>query len=604
MVISVLLSAMAIVLYADTGHGVPVKEVAVNSNSHKGNGVEQSLKYSRRKRKTGIDDHILNYMMRFGYLPTSDLETGNLRSEEEVIKAIKEMQRFGGIPETGIVDTATRKLMNRKRCGLPDKITDGFRAKSSNNASYVHQIRHKRRKRYILQGQKWKHVNLTWSVRQGTKDFDINYVRREVYRALDLWAQVSQLTFSEVDSEDADIRVYFHRLYHGDGYPFDGKGTLLAHAFFPGNHIGGDAHFDDDENWTLEPKDGSLTFYAVAAHEFGHSLGLSHSSDSEAIMFPYYQHSSADYTLGHDDVLGIQALYGASDDWGNVTPSSQRPPKVTVPPKPTRKPSTTDVPIYRPTTEAPIVPETCDTSYDAISLIRGEVFVFKGKYYWRIQKTGVARGFPVEITRFWNEIPHNISHVDAVYERQNPQRHIVMFIGQNYYVFNGNTLVEGPSPLSRLGLPEDLIKIDGAMVWGHNKKTYFFSGTMYWRFDEEEQTVELDYPRDMSMWKGVPYNIDSVFQWTDSKTYFFKGKVFWQFNDMRMRVVSQSPSLSAPFWMGCPTQIHEPRPEIAHPAAETEFSATSLESSSDCSKCSLPFSFFLSVYLLLKWFVA
>ncbi|XP_065575274.1 uncharacterized protein LOC136036870 [Artemia franciscana] len=58
MVISVLLSAMAIVLYADTGHGVPVKEVAVNSNSHKGNGVEHSLKYSRRKRKTGIDDHI------------------------------------------------------------------------------------------------------------------------------------------------------------------------------------------------------------------------------------------------------------------------------------------------------------------------------------------------------------------------------------------------------------------------------------------------------------------------------------------------------------------------------------------------------------------
>lgn len=24
--------------------------------------------------------------------------------------------------------------------------------------------------------------------------------------------------------------------------------------------------------------------------------------------------------------------------------------------------------------------------------------------------------------------------------------------------------------------------------------------------------MELDYPRDMSMWKGVPYNIDAVFQ--------------------------------------------------------------------------------------------
>lgn len=27
--------------------------------------------------------------------------------------------------------------------------------------------------------------------------------------------------------------------------------------------------------------------------------------------------------------------------------------------------------------------------------------------------------------------------------------------------------------------------------------------------------VELDYPRDMSMWRGVGTDIDSVFQWKD-----------------------------------------------------------------------------------------
>lgn len=56
---------------------------------------------------------------------------------------------------------------------------------------------------------------------------------------------------------------------------------------------------------------------------------------------------------------------------------------------------------------------------------------------------------------------------------------------------------------------------------------------MYWRFDEDIQHVELDYPRDISIWKGIPYGVDAAFQYTDGKTYFFKGKDFWEFDDIR-----------------------------------------------------------------------
>lgn len=59
---------------------------------------------------------------------------------------------------------------------------------------------------------------------------------------------------------------------------------------------------------------------------------------------------------------------------------------------------------------------------------------------------------------------------------------IVFFSGNRYWLFEGNRLLPGyPKPLRQLGLPDDLKRIDGAMIWGHNKKAYLFSGTMYWR---------------------------------------------------------------------------------------------------------------------------
>ncbi|XP_044317797.1 matrix metalloproteinase-2 isoform X2 [Drosophila rhopaloa] len=500
-------------------------------------------------------------------------------------------------------------------------------------------------------------------------------IRENVKRALGVWENNSKLTFREVYSDQADIQILFARLGHGDGYKFDGPGQVLAHAFYPGDDRGGDAHFDADETWNFDGNSEDhrgTNFLSVAMHELGHSLGLSHSSNESAVMFPWYQNIELDGNLPDDDRLGIQELYGSKEKtWGpyrpRTTPSTTTTTTTTMrplrfyPEKPVYRPrqnptsnpnkerdrererqeqelerrrqdeenrqrqewqeqenrrqeqerkihwerkqqqlererqewdrqerdrqererkirernrirqpvTTRTITTPRPTTRPnptgghrhnhlkprQLKPDTCMTYYDAISMIRGELFIFRGPYLWRIGSNGLYPGYPTETRRHWAALPVNLTKVDAVYEKKGQ---IVFFIGREYYVFNSVTLAPGyPKPLASLGLPPILTHIDASFVWGHNNRTYLTSGTLYWRIDEYTGQVELDYPRDMSIWSGVGYNIDAAFQYTDRKTYFFKNLGYWEFNDDRMTVAHARAKLSSRKWMRCARSINE-----------------------------------------------
>lgn len=80
----------------------------------------------------------------------------------------------------------------------------------------------------------------------------------------------------------------------------------MAHAFFPRR---GEAHFDNDERWSLDSGKGRNLF-VVVAHEIGHTLGLEHSPVPNALMSPYYKKLGKDFVLSWDDILAIQNLYG------------------------------------------------------------------------------------------------------------------------------------------------------------------------------------------------------------------------------------------------------------------------------------------------------
>lgn len=179
---------------------------------------------------------------------------------------------------------------------------------------------------FVVQGNRWGRNNLTYCFDNGTPDIPVNGEDLGVAQAFSVWAAVTPLTFTEVPCGRADIVVGWYTNNHGDGYPFDGAGGVLAHAFFPPPNRGalaGDAHFDDDEVWTLGTRPNSAPprdLITVAIHEIGHSLGLMHSDPQTGVMKRFYTGSSR--KLAQDDINGIQSIYGAPDADGDGIPNA------------------------------------------------------------------------------------------------------------------------------------------------------------------------------------------------------------------------------------------------------------------------------------------
>ncbi|XP_066216841.1 macrophage metalloelastase [Saccopteryx leptura] len=428
------------------------------------------------------------FLKSFYNFEMDEIPTTRIRDNTNFMEnKIQEMQQFLGLNVTGQLDASTLDMMRRPRCGVSD--VHHFRTAS------VMPV--------------WKRHFLTYRINNYTPDMKREEVDYAIQKAFQVWSNVTPLKFRKVKTGQADIMIQFAHREHGDFYPFDGKSGVIAHAFGPGSGIGGDAHFDEAEIWTKTYK--GINLFLVAVHEFGHSLGLHHSTDRKAIMFPTYSYVNPNtFQLSDDDVQSIQSLYGR--------PKKDQPPTVL----------------------NNIEPAACDPnlSFDAVTTVGNKIFFFKDSFFWwklpESPQTTVS-----SISSLWPTLP---SGIQAAYEIA-ARKQVFLFKDDNYWlVSNLNPQPRYPKSIQSLGFPVSVKKIDAAVFNPNIYKTYFFVDHQYWRYDERRHLMDAGYPKLITTnFQGVGPKVDAVYYY-NRHYYFYQGSNVHEYDILTRRVTKRQKS--------------------------------------------------------------
>nr|XP_056714681.1 matrix metalloproteinase-27-like [Euleptes europaea] len=419
------------------------------------------------------------------------------KSSNSLEGKIRQMQDFFRLNVTGKADDDTLAVMQQPRCGVPDIGS------------------------FVLALPGWSKTKLTYRILNYTPDMKAADVDAAIQRAFNIWSTVSPLIFTRIHQGTADINIEFVTGAHGRcPRPFYGPQQALAHAFPPGYPFRGNVHFNEYYNWAADsaidaPYQLRFNLFLVAAHEIGHALGLAHSSDPEALMFPYFKSTlSVDFPLTQDDINGIQAIYGPS-------------------PNPPKEPA------------KPTLPKACDPkiSFDAVTTLRREVMFLKGRHYWRVYPDLSEVNYEL-ISTFWPSLP---SGTQAAYENMNDR--VLFFKDNRFWALNGLQMEPGyPKTIDHLGFPQNIKKIDAAAFDEDTEKTYFFVGNQYWRFDENSQSMDKGYPRKTREdFPGIGPKVDAAFQHNGFFYFFYRSKQ-WEFDLKDKRVIRVMKSNS---WLNC-----------------------------------------------------
>lgn len=228
------------------------------------------------------------YLQKFGYLKDK-CKSGELCLTTSA--AIRKFQRFSGLSVTGTLNTSTTSAMMKKRCDNSDPVGQPARLVAGARVNFN------------LNGCKYHKTQFTYKFINGTNDIPGNNEQAAIRNALNTWASVVNIQFTEVArNRSSDFEFGWHSRH------FDGVGNTLAHAYFPpdcGGEHAGKCHFDEAETWSVNGTGEDLE--SAALHEIGHLLGIEHSRNSNDVMFGTM--SSIKRALTASDIDAVRSLY-------------------------------------------------------------------------------------------------------------------------------------------------------------------------------------------------------------------------------------------------------------------------------------------------------
>lgn len=152
---------------------------------------------------------------------------------------------------------------------------------------------------------KWPHLNVTWYVNVSLGTLSTTQVMEAFRTAYQQWADICGIQ-PVYGGSNANVNIY-SQAGRGRKSQLDGPGGTLAWSELPcgaSKTTRLQQMYDGDENWDFD------MLVAVACHEIGHALGLSHGPRG-ALMAAYYDPKITKPQSW--DIQQMVALYGRSN---------------------------------------------------------------------------------------------------------------------------------------------------------------------------------------------------------------------------------------------------------------------------------------------------